>query len=98
MDAHFATPPPLNEEAMFALADDNLFGKCDDDLEFRLPTAMKEELGKWAAERRMSKGAAARLFIATGLRGADHVVSVAVERVTVARSDARTDAPSTDRA
>ncbi|WP_331175366.1 ribbon-helix-helix protein, CopG family [Roseateles sp.] len=84
-----------------SLADEELFGKNDDDFEFRLPSDLKAALAKKAAERGTSTAALLRLIAVTYLYGADHVGILVLKRFGVvpgtapesARPDARTTAP-----
>lgn len=63
-----------------SLADEELFGKNDDDDEFRLPNALKEAVRKYAAERGMSRAAAYRLAAVMLVFGPEHVGILVAKR------------------
>jgi hypothetical protein len=77
----------------FALGAEDLFGKADDSLELRISSELKEALRKYAASKRMTMSAAAKLLLANGIFGPEHVVSVVAQRVTMDREAARTTDP-----
>lgn len=94
------TPHPSNEsvelaaQVRFTLASDDLFGKCDDSIEFRLPADMKESLRREAAARRMPMGALLRMLIAKEVLGDEHVFSVVAMRLAGIGAPVRTTAPN----
>jgi hypothetical protein len=76
--------PEDYEAWRLSLADEELFGKNDDDFEFRLPTDLKAALAKRAAERKCSTAALLRLAAVTYLYGPDHVGILVAKRYGLA--------------
>lgn len=87
-------PVDFSAHLRLSLSSDDLFGKCDDSMEFRLPSELKDALKRHAAKRRMTAGACLRLLIATNVMGQEHVTSVLVERLSGFGAPARTSAPT----
>lgn len=74
------------EDAMFALVDDGLFGKCDDVLELRIPSEFKDALRRKAASVEpsgMSMSNYARLVLAANVYGEGHIASLMARRISV---------------
>lgn len=81
-----------------AVADEELFGKNDDDYELRLPKALKEAAARRAAAEGRSPAALHRLAVALYVFGPEHVGMIVARRYGVARQVAPDEAPPVARA
>lgn len=81
----------------FALADDDLFGVCDDSLELRLPNPLKDACRRAAAKRGMKLAPWVRMELAKAALGQKHVLGVLVDRVGIAPVQAPIEAPAVAR-
>lgn len=87
--------PPITLAALkFAVSDQDLFGQCDETLEVRLPSDLKDAVRRAAAQRKMKTGPWVRLVLANAALGQEHVLSVLAERVGMAPVPAPLPAPA----
>jgi hypothetical protein len=88
------SPEHLEALGRMSLSADDLFGPCDDELEIRLPSELKDLLRREAAKRRMTLAAYVRISLATAALGPDHVTMLVLQRVGVAQKQAPVDVPT----
>jgi serine/threonine protein phosphatase PrpC len=94
MKTHHLSPEHLEALGRMSLSADDLFGPCDDELEVRLPSELKDLLRREAAKRRMTLAAYVRISLATAALGPDHVTMLVLQRVGVAQQQAPVDVPT----
>lgn len=70
---------------LMSLSDDELFGKCDDSLELRLPSELKDALARRAAAEGRSVAAQVRFALVMQLFGPEHVAMLIARRYGLAQ-------------